>query len=104
MSISMVSTVLEIERSAEDLLQKAKAESEKIEADAKAAYHDAMVASKKAIGEEIAKMESAAAVDKAAKVTELEAKGAKALAEIKNIQAASIDKGVKLIMERLNGK
>lgn len=104
MSISMVSTVLEIEREAEAVLEKARREVEKAVADAKTARDDATRAHEEGIRREIADLETKAAAERAVKVRELTAAGDSALSAVRGISEAAFDSGVQHVMKALSGK
>lgn len=101
MTTSMISTVLEIEREAEELLAKAKLDAERIIKDAKAKREDASKAFAERIGREVADIEARAADEKAKKVRELTAAGEAALAVVRNVSDAAYDGGVRHLMKAL---
>lgn len=104
MAISMVSTVLEIEREAEAVLEKAQSGAGKLIADAKAAREDATRTHEEGVRREIADLEAKAAIERTAKVKELTATGDAALSAVRGISEAAFDSGVQHVMKALSGK
>lgn len=104
MSTSMISTVLEIEREAEAILDQAGKEAEKIIVDAKARREAAAKAAEDASKKEIAELEAKTAVERQKKIRELTAMGESALSAVKNVSPAAFDGGVRFVMDALAGK
>ncbi len=104
MSNSMVSTVLEIEREAEDILAKAEREAADVIAKAKADRTDNTAKAEENVKQEIADLEAKAAAERDTKVRELSATGEAALTAVKNISDAAFDSGVQHILAALAEK
>lgn len=104
MSTSMISTVLEIEREAENVLGKADQDIAKLLAEAKDKRDAVTKEYEEKIRKEIAAFETKALAERAAKVKELAAKGDTALAAVKNISTAAFDSGVQKMLSALAGK
>lgn len=104
MSTSMISTVLEIEREAEAILDQAGKEAEKSLADAKTRRAAATKAADEAAKKEIADLEAKALAERQKKVRELSAMGETALSAVRNVSPAAFDGGVRFVMEALAGK
>jgi F0F1-type ATP synthase membrane subunit b/b' len=97
----MITTVLEIEREAETLLSEAENEARKIVSDAREARERASKAAREAIIRQIADLEVAAARQREAAGKELAVAGESALARIRNLPPAAIDRGVDFILGAL---
>lgn len=104
MSTSMVSTVLEIEREAEAILNKAEGDAATALAQAKSQREEAGKSYADGIKREIAGIEEKAAADRAKRVQELTASGETALAAVRNISDDAFNKGVQYIMDALAKK
>ncbi len=104
MATSMVSTVLGIEREAEEIIEKAKQDSAALVEDARKKSEDAAVAALAAAQGEIKKLEAQAVEDRTKKIQELTASGKAALSKVKSISDSAFEKGVKLVMNMLSEK
>lgn len=104
MSTSMVSTVLEIEREAEAILNKAEGDAAAALTQAKSQREEAAKFYADGIKKEIAGIEEKAAADRALRVQELTTSGEKALAAVRNISDEAFNKGVQYIMDALAKK
>lgn len=103
MSNSVVATVLEIEREAEDMLKKAGEDIEKLLADAKSRRENATKESEENSKKAVAALEAEAAAVREKKVRELTAAGDAALATVRNVSDAAFDQGVRHILNALAG-
>ncbi|MDR0362356.1 MAG: hypothetical protein LBJ46_06700 [Planctomycetota bacterium] len=104
MATSLVKTVLEIEREAEQVLAAAKRDAEKYVADAKEQAESDAKAAEAVAAEEVRRIEAAAVEDRTKKAKELTASGDAALGVVKNVSQAAYDAGVKFVMNKLAGK
>ncbi|GEM_PF-2720562 len=104
MSTSMVSTVLEIEREAEDIITSAKNEAVKLLEDAKAKCTAEAEEIRSKVENEVKALEAQAAEDRSLKVKELTAVGEANLSKVRSVSDAAFDKGVQTIMAALAGK
>ena len=103
MSTSMVSTVLEIEREAEAILNKAGRDAEHAIDEAKRQRKAATEAYNEDSKRKVSTLESAAANERAKKVQELTTSGEAALSAVRNISDAAFDSGVAFVMKTLSG-
>lgn len=104
MSKSMISTVLEVEREAEEILAKAREQASAISSGAEAKRAAASKASQEACQATIADMEQKAAAERSKKARELTATGDAALAAVKNVSEAAYESGVRFVMNQLTDK
>lgn len=104
MSTSMVSTVLEIEREAEEILKAAEKDAAKIVADAKAKCVADSESAKAQLAGEVRRLEAQAAEEREMKVKELSAAGEASLSTLRSISDSAFDKGVRTILGALLGK
>lgn len=104
MSLSLVSTVLEIEREAEAILTKATEEAAQTLADAKARREAEGKTYFETVKSEVGQLEEKAASERDKKVRELTASGDAALSAVRNISDAAFDNGVQYVMKALSGK
>lgn len=104
MSTSMVSTVLEIEREAEAILNKAERDAESAIDNAKHQRKTAAEAYAADTKRKVSSLESAAAFERAKKVQELTTSGEAALSAVRNISDAAFDSGVRFVMKALSGE
>ncbi len=104
MSTSMVSTVLEIEREAEDIITSAQNEAATLLENAKASCQAATEEAHSKTENEVKALEAQAAEDRSLKVKELTAVGEANLSKVRRVSEAAFDKGVQLIMAALAGK
>ncbi len=101
---TMVSTVLQIEREAEAQLESARAQAEKIIAEAKIQRDLDAKTSEDAIRREIADLEQKAGAERAKRIEQVNATGRAALEKVQNISDAAFDKGVQGLFGALAGK
>ena len=104
MSTSMISSVLDIEREAESMLEQAASEAKKLAADAKNKREDLTRSFEEGTKKEIVDLEAKAKALREEKVRELTATGDKALSVVKNVSDAAFDAGVQHILKALGGK
>ena len=104
MSTSMVSTVLEIEREAENIITSAENEAAKLLEDAKSKGKAVTDELHSKTENEVKALEAQAAEDRSLKVKELTAVGEANLSKVRSVSDAAFDKGVQLIMAALVGK
>lgn len=104
MSTSMVSTVLEIEREAEAILNKAERDAQNAIDDAKHQRKVAAEAYADDIKRKVSSLESAAATERAKKIQELTTSGEASLSAVRNISDAAFDSGVASVMKALSGQ
>lgn len=104
MSTSMVTTVLEIEREAEDIIATAKNEAAKLLEGAKAKCTAEADEIRSKAENEVKALEAQAAEDRSLKVKELTAVGEANLSKVRSVSDAAFDKGVQTIMAALAGK
>ncbi len=102
MSNSMISTVLEIERDAENILAKADADALAMCASAHDERKAATARAEQDAAREIAEIEAKTAADRESKVRELTATGNAALDAVKHISDATYESGVQYVLAALS--
>lgn len=101
---SMVSTVLDIERQAEDLIRKAAGDAKQVLEDAAKQRDAAAAEAAEKLKKELVDIEANAKSERERKVKELTASGEAALSAVKNVSDNAFDAGVQHVMKALSGE